>query len=306
MTRFTLNNTAFAIGLSLLSAPVFAEVIAKEDFDGGAVNLSGSTNVFDYAGGAATSGPGGAAGDVFGRVSSTLGMPFDVADDTVVSVSDSAGEPFPTDTLGLAGQNTTSFFAMNDMDGTAIDPAITNASWVFDISGATSISDIQIDLAGLGDFEASSTDGFLIEARIDANTFVEIFKARTNEAEYKVYRPMDNGTTIFEDDDPLELFIDGSTTPVGFLDKSDPTTGNFDTYTSTALSGQSGATLEVRVSYEGTPSGSEPMGLDNITINGTAGSSSTEEVQVPVPFVAVLISMLGLAGIGARMSRKSK
>ena len=73
--------------------------IAFEDFDGGAVNLINTDNVFDYDAGE------GALGDVFGRVDgSTTGMPFDVVDDTVADIS--GGGIRPSDTLGLAGQNT--------------------------------------------------------------------------------------------------------------------------------------------------------------------------------------------------------
>lgn len=239
--------------------------IAFEDFDGSAINLIDTDNVLDYNAG------GGTGGDVFGRVDgSSVGMPFDVADDTVADVSGGGtGSPFPTDTLGLAGQNTTAFFALNDADAVGIN----NATWTFDISSATAIDDITIDLAALGDFEAGSSDGFKIEARIDSGEFQTIFLAQTDEAAFKEYRPLDNGS-VFADDDPLALFIDGATTSVGFLDKSDPATGNFDTYTSTLLAGQSGSTLDIRVSYEGTPSGSEPMGIDNITINGTVAASN--------------------------------
>ena len=61
---------------------------------------------------------------------------------------------------------------------------------------------------------------------------------------------MDNGN-IFEDDDPLELFIDGSTTAVGTLDKCDPATGDFDAYVSTLFAGATGRPVgPFRVSWE--------------------------------------------------------
>ena len=218
---------------------------------------------FDYGSG------GGDLGDVFGRVSpfnggAGTGGPFDIWDDSVADMS--GGGVFPGDLIGIAGQNSTAFFAMNDMDGTSA-PGFTDATWSFDISSAQSIQNIQIDIAALGDFEASSSDGFLIEAQIDGGGFAEIFRATTDEDAFKDYRPMDDGG-IFSDDDPLQLFIDGSGTPIGFLDKSDAASGLFDTYTSTLFAGQSGSTLDIRVSWSGTPSGSEPMGIDNITING--------------------------------------
>ena len=107
----------------------FAAVIAFEDFDGGAINLSGTANVFDFGAG------GGTVGDVFGRVSqfaggAGTGGPFDVWDD---SVTDTSGfGVFAGDTISVAGQNTSAFFAMNDMDGSGIVPVLPDATWSFD------------------------------------------------------------------------------------------------------------------------------------------------------------------------------
>mgnify|MGYP003142610780 FL=1 len=236
-----------------------------EDFDGNAVNLNATANVSDYLSG------GGTGGDVFGRVDGQLGgngMPFDVADDTAADVSGAmTGSNFPADTRGIAGQNTTAFFALNDMDGVGVN----NATWNFNGFGSATLTSIAIDIAAMGDFETSSSDGFLIEASIDGGLFQEIFRAETDEAASKTYRPLDSGT-ISTENDPLELFIDGSGTAIGVLDKCDPTTGNFDTYTSTLLNGQAATSVTIRLSWAGTPSGSEPMGIDNITISGTTGA----------------------------------
>ncbi len=73
-------------GGSVVAAPdAPTAIIAFEDFDGGAVNLSSTSNVFDFGAG------GGSLGDVFGRVSAAFnggtGMPFDMGDDTVADVS---------------------------------------------------------------------------------------------------------------------------------------------------------------------------------------------------------------------------
>lgn len=272
-----------------LAGTSMGDVVASEDFDGGAVNLMGTANVFDFGAG------GGTGGDVFGRVSpfnsGGTGGPFDVWDDTVADMS--GGGAFPNDTLGIAGQNSTAFFAMNDMDGD-IDGggnSLNNAVWTFDISSAVSITNVMIDIGAMGDFEASSSDGFRIEAQVDGGGYTEIFLARTNEDLFKDYRPLDGGF-VFSDDDPLELFIDGAVDAVGTLDKSDPNTGLFDTYTSVALAGQSGSTLDIRVSWDGTPSGSEPMGIDNITVNGT----------VPAPGA---LALLGIAGVAVRRRRRA-
>tara|TARA_A100000171_G_scaffold52985_1_gene75012 strand:+ start:8091 stop:12812 length:4722 start_codon:yes stop_codon:yes gene_type:complete len=254
----------FVLTLLLSVSQIFAQTtIGLEDFDGNAVNLSATANVADYN--TAT------GGDVFGRVDGQLGgngMPFDVADDSVEDVSGArTGTNFPGDTSGLAGQNTTAFFALNDADGVAIN----NATWTFNGWGTAILSSIVMDLGAIGDFEAGSTDGFLIEAAIDGGAYQEIFRAATDESASKTYRALDGGL-VPDFNDPLELFIDGSTTSVGFLDKCDPTTGNFDTYTSTLVDGLAATSVTIRLSWSGTPSGSEPMGIDNITINGSASS----------------------------------
>jgi hypothetical protein len=246
-----------------------ADVVGFEDFDGGDINLTGAANVFDYNAG------GGSLGDVFGRVSNFsnggTGMPFDVADDTVQSVS--GGTVSASDALGIAGQNTSAFFALADADGSA-GPGLPDATWTFDISSAISITDISIDLAAMGDFEFSSQDGFRIEAQIDGGGYQTMFLATSDDSANKTYRAMDGGATP-NLNDPLELFIDGAGTSVGFLDKADAVTGAFDTYQSVLFAGQSGLSLDVRVSWAGTPSGGEPQGVDNITINAVVPEPGT-------------------------------
>ncbi|GJM18008.1 MAG: hypothetical protein DHS20C14_02210 [Phycisphaeraceae bacterium] len=273
-----------AVALVAATGFAHADVLGFEDFDGGAINLSGTANVFDYGAG------GGTAGDVFGRVGGVNqggpGMPFDMADDSVAGVS---GSPFPGDSLGLAGQNTSNFFGMNDMDGN-IDGAggsLNNAVWSFNIGGGT-IDDITIDIAALGDFEASSGDGFLIEAQVDGGGYAAIFQGICDENLFHDYRAFDDGT-FFSDDDPLVLSIDGVATGT-ILDKSDAASGDFDSFVSTLFAGVSGNNVDIRISWGGTPSGSEPMGMDNITINGV----------IPAPGAFALLGLGGLAAVRRR------
>jgi len=269
------------------STSAYADVIGFEDFDGGAINLMSTVNVFDYGAG------GGAGGDVFGRVSPWngglgTGGPFDVWDDSVVDSS--GGGVFPGDSRGLAGKGATAFFAMNDMDGAEMPNILPDATWSFDISSALSITDITMDIAAMGDFEAASLDGFLVEAQIDGGGYVPIFAGITDEDGVQAYRFMDDGTVPVDTNDPLELHIDGVATGQ-YLDRGGTGTGVFDSYTSLALAGQSGSTLDIRVSWAGTPSGSEPMGLDNFTINGV----------IPAPGA---LALLGVAGLAARRRRR--
>jgi len=287
-------NVMMLSSVAMFATAAGADVIGYEDFDGGAINLNSTANVFMIGAG------GGAAnsGDAFGIATqwnggAGTGGPFDVWDDSAIDTS--GGGMFAGDTLGIAGQNTSAFFAMNDSDGN-IDGSggsLNNAIWRFDISSAVSITNIMIDIAAMGDFEESTTDGFLIEAQIDGGGWVEIFKGRTFEDANnisKTYRAMDGGAAISLND-PLELSIDGVATGT-LLDKCDAATGNFDSYTSLAMAGLSGTELEIRISWAGTPSGSEPMGMDNITINGT----------IPAPGA---LALLGVAGLARRRRRRN-
>lgn len=254
----------YLIALFLCVTSNYAQTtLGFEDFDGNALNLNSTTNVAEY--GMA----GGIGGDVFGRVdgqSGGIGMPFDVADDTAVDVSGARmGGNFSGDTSGLAGQNSTAFFALNDADG--VPGAPNNATWTFSGWGAATLSSIEVNLAAIGDFEASSKDGFLIEASVDGGAFQELFRAATNESASKTYRALDGGF-VPDLNDPLELFIDGNPTSAGFLDKCDPVTGAFDIYSSNLLNGITAASVTIRLSWSGSPSGSEPMGVDDITIKG--------------------------------------
>lgn len=280
---------ASLIALAGVSGMAHSAVIGFEDFQGGSINLSGTANVFDFGAG------GGVGGDVFGRVSrfdggSGTGGPFDVWDDSVADTS-GGGAPFPADVLGVAGQNTEAFFALNDADGLG---GLNNATWTFDISSALAITSIDIDQGAMGDFELGSSDGYLIEARIDGNPYQTIFQSIPNETiDPYTYRPMDDGDVVSLND-PLELFIDGGLIAADVLDKSDPTTGAFDTYTSLLLAGGSGSTLDIRVSWAGAPSGSEPQAIDNITVNG---------VVIPEP---ASVALLLLAGVGLAFGRRGR
>lgn len=280
-------SVAVAAIVAIAAQSVNADVIGFEDFDGGAINLNGTTNVFDYGAG------GGSGGDIFGRAEPFVtGMPFDLGDDSAADVSgDGTGSPFPTDARGLIGQNSSAIFGLVDSNGN-IDGAgnpLNNAVWSFDISSAITIDSIDIDMGAIGDWEASSDDGFRVEAQIDGGGYQTIFLARPDESiDPFTYRAMDSGFIPMEND-PLRLTIDGAI-DAGLLDKSDAATGALDTYTSTLLAGLAGSTLDIRVSWEGSPSGSEAAGLDNITINGT----------IPEPATIALLGMGAVALIRRR------
>lgn len=284
--------TGSVLALTVAAAATDPQIVGYENFDGGAINLIGTSNVFDYGAG------GGSGGDVFGRMSkfdggAGTGGPFDAWDDSVEDTS--GGGMFAGDSRGIAGRNTSAFFGMVDSDGN-IDGAgnnLNNAVWSFDISSATAITSIDMDIAAMGDFEESSTDGFLVEAQIDGGGWVEIFKGRTFDDAGNhsyTYRPMDGGSS-FSENDPLELYIDSVATGT-LLDKADAASGDFDSYSSVGLAGASGNQLEIRISWAGSPSGGEAMGFDNFTVVGKA---------VPAPGA---LALLALAGVAARRRRR--
>lgn len=282
----SIRAAAIAAILAFSAQSAIADVVGFENFDGGAINLSITTNVFDNG-----AGGGGNTGDVFGRVEPFVtGAPFDLADDSVAGVS---GAPFLGDSRGVIGQNSTAVFGMVDSDGN-IDGAgnpLNDAVWSFDISGAVTLDSIMMDIGAMGDFEESSTDGFLVEAQIDGGGYFEIFKGRTYMDSANIsmtYRPMDDGMS-YSENDPLELSIDGIATGT-LLDKSDAATGLMDTFTSLGVAGLSGTTLDIRISWAGSPSGSEAMAFDNFTINGT----------VPEPGTLALLGLGGIALIRRR------
>ena len=272
-----------AMLVASITSSAYGDVIASEDFDGGATNLQGTTNVFAYNSG------GGSGGDVFGIVSSVnsggVGGTFATWDDTIVN--NSGGGVFAEDTIGLGATATSAFFALDDADGGG-GPGVSFASWSFDISSAAALTNIQIDIGAMGDFEAS--DGFVIEGQLDGGGFQTIFAGITDESASLTYRALENGleTTL---NDPLELFIDG-TTSAGFLNKADSGTGSFDTYTSTLFAGALGSTLDIRISFSAA-SGSEPQGIDNITINGVTST-------IPEPTSFGILAGLGLIAMRRR------
>tara|TARA_R110002049_G_scaffold185580_3_gene353827 strand:+ start:59283 stop:60167 length:885 start_codon:yes stop_codon:yes gene_type:complete len=290
----TLLSVATAALFAFFSTSTLsAAVVGLEDFDGGATNLLSTTNVFDYGAG------GGSGGDVFGRVQPfSTGAPFDLADDSAADVSgDGTGGAFPTDSRGVIGQNSSSVFGLVDSDGNidGMGNPLNDAVWSFDISSATSITSVNIDMGAMGDFEAASQDGFRIDAQLDGGGYTTIFLARPDESiDLYTYRAMDSGTA-FSENDPLELFIDGALTSSGILDKSVAATGALDTYSSLLFAGQSGSTLDIRVSWDGNPSGSEAMAIDNISILGTTA--------IPEPSAFAALALAGLGGVIRRRRR---
>ncbi len=282
--KITALVAVFAASLALSNVASADVIVAQEDFDGGALNLSGMQNVGPFPG------AGGDFQNVFGVVLGANqgggGMPRAVADDTIASVSGSGVSP--GDSLGIAGSATGTFFAMDNPD-----QVNNNAVWSFDISSSPGLTRVQMDLAAMGNF--NNGQGFLVEAQIDTGGYQSIFQASpdTSTSGFQ-YRVMDGGAA-FSYDNPLQVFIDGSSTAAGFLNKSDSLSGRFDTYESVLFAGQTGSTMDIRLSWThptNNPAGGKPSGMDNIVIRG-----------VPEP---ASCAILGFMALGVAIGRRRK
>ena len=160
--------------------------------------------------------------DVFGITDRSVN--FDFADD-------SAGG-FPPDTFGIIKTGDIApFLGVEDVENADnINGTFGEASWVFDITGASSLTDIMIDFAAMGDFEASDT--FEIIGAIDGGTPVSLFSITADEAASYTYMLEGGATNTLND----PLVVNGAVI-----------TNDFTTFTSSALSGMSGNDLEVKL-----------------------------------------------------------
>lgn len=262
-------------------------VIAREDFDGGALNLISG---FNPAIQNITILPFTRFG-VFqlDEFSGANPAPFALVDDSVVDISNGGDSaPFPEDLEGIFGQNrdqTDSFFAVVSASSFSIDPSLLVGTWNFDVSSAQSDLQLRIDM---GQMSNDSFDGVpsgnmvLFEYRFDGiGPFLPAFTLVAAELVGTgfSYRPMDSGnqaTTDFNGNGThrgLEATGTGVTKTLvdtgglasnTILDKTPPSgmgAGELDTY-SVDLSG-SGSTVEIRMSAEFS---FEAFAFDNIRL----------------------------------------
>lgn len=266
--------TTTAVLMLSFATAAQAVVVASEDFDGGALNLTvSSVPALD-----------GGGGDWFGVGSRNAwpqgfpspGVPFSLADDTVIGYS--GGSPFPTDAEGVFGENSdfdNDWFGISDSDEFG---AQQTASWTFDISGAANLI-IKIDMGGVSDasFDGYSLDTDLVfTASIDGGGAQVVFDLDPvdNTVGY-VTRPMDNGNPsgggrllVVSGDNAVSKLKaeDGSTAGDTFLDKTPASgagAGQMDTFLTT-LNGSGSQlvlTLTANVPFEA-------LAFDNIVIEG--------------------------------------
>lgn len=144
-------------------------------------NLLSHTNPFVDAWG---------AGDAFQKLQrgvneTPFGLPFAIADD-------SAGS-FPPDDQGIIGvADTEEFFGVVDTVNSDNPSGSAEATWVFDIAGASNLV-LSIDMAAMGDFESS--DDFVWSYSIDGAPFQVVFQSSVDEAGSQTYT-MDSGTVV--------------------------------------------------------------------------------------------------------------
>jgi hypothetical protein len=271
--------------MTLVAASAQAVMVAGEDFDGGDLNLT-SSNVPDLDGG---------AGDDFrvgslGSWPNTGGVPFSLADDSVVSIG---GSVFSDDNEGVFGQNApqdNNFFGMSDSDEFGSDQT---ASWTFDVAGYSDLV-LKIDMAGISN---DSFDGYSIAdtsiiftVSIDGGTAQTAFavSAVANDGQFTT-RLMDSGNAsgggallqVSGDNLVTKLLAeDGTAAADTFLDKSVVADGSIDTFM-TDLNGTGDElvlTMTANMPFEA-------AAFDNIVISSSV---------IPEPASLALLSLGGL------------
>jgi len=189
--------------------------------------------------------------DIFERgVSSTI--PFALADD-------SAGS-FEPDSLGIVGTDDTDpFFGVVDTQNSNNNGPV-EASWTFDISGATDPY-LSVDLAAMGDFESS--DDFVIEVSVDGGAFVTLFEIGVNQSTIQTYE-LDNGNFAILND---PLVVNGTNTAL---------TNDFETFFNNIPTGGSELVVRLTATANG---GSEAFALRDIVVTDGAPSDGTEVIE---------------------------
>lgn len=262
------------------------QVVAGEDFDGGATSL---VSGFDPASGNRD----GGGGDFFGVGSladwpQPTGVPFGLADDSVADVS--GGGAFAGDDEGVYGRNAdveNDFFALSDSDEFGAEQTV---SWTFDVSGFEDLR-LAIDFGGIADgddFGGYGPQTARFAYAVDGTTASTAFDlaATTDTGEF-AYRPMDDGT-VTPDQGVLavggdnavtkRLAEDGAAADNTLLDKT-PASGDgagmLDTFV-TDLDG-TGSTLTLTLTAD-VPF--EAFAFDNIEITGVPATADGTRVAI--------------------------
>ncbi|MEL6302424.1 MAG: lamin tail domain-containing protein [Pseudomonadota bacterium] len=136
----------------------------------------------------------------YGSWPQAAGVPFAIADDSVVGIS---GGAFAGDTQGIIDSSvapTDRFLSMVDTVNGANPGNSATATWVFDVQGAAELA-VSIDMAAMGDFESSDT--FVWTWSLDGGPTETLFELAVNEDGSQVYTM--EGGAMPELNDPLTL-----------------------------------------------------------------------------------------------------
>ncbi len=287
------------------SSDSFGAVVAREDFDGGAIGLISSNVPTIDGGGGDTHAVGSTSG-----WPTTGGTPFSLVDTSVGPVGDSMF--FVGDTEGVFGVNSNfsnQFLGISDTRpdsaGFGIDPTPVISTWSFNISGAT---DLSLSI-GMGSMESSTftydpTTQFLFTYSIDGGPVVTAFNVTPDSSGNEItYRAIDFGTSTTGID---YLSVTGDSLVTKLLAETGLDAGNL-YLDKTPASGPGAGILDTfRTSITGTGSvlnltlsayiPQEAAAFDNIQIDGVVG--------VPEPSSLAAVGLTGLVALGYRRRRK--
>jgi len=264
----------------VIPALASAAVVASEDFDGGAVNLISSSVTNLDGGGGDWFGVGN-----WGAWPQATGVPFSLADDSVVGVS--GGGVFPADDECVFGQNKSpndNWFGLADTREWT--PEQLTASWKFNIHGYTGLF-FDVDFGGIsnasfGGFNLVDTK-IVFTAQIDGGAEVQLmeitavdlastggFVTRLNDAG----APTGGGAVlVVNGPNAITKLLAETGLPAAnqYVDKTDPATGRLDTY-HTLIPGI-GDEIIIKL-YAAMPF--EAAAFDNLVITGDVSTPSNK------------------------------
>lgn len=194
----------------------------------------------------------------YGAWPQSSGVPFAIADDSVIGVS---GSPFPADSQGIIDSSVAAsdrFLSATDTENSLNLGGVSTATWVFDIASASNLS-IAIDMAAMGDFEAGA-DLFDWTYQIDGGAVQPLFISSVDEAISTSYT-MEGGLVVALDD---PLLVNGTLLNDVFQ-------------TLTAAIAGSGSTLTLNFTAN-TDGGTEAYAARNILVLGDSVTGPADPV----------------------------